>query len=113
MKMFSATMPTNSAASHSMVLIIRSMTLVARFVMAAPAGAFTSERGVVLLEAGLQTIHHHRWILGALLPAVAPLGVDRRDRLAPGVELLGRQLVDLVPRFGGDLGATGIFEVGP
>src|SRR6478752_2040085 len=106
MKMFNATIPTNMAASHSIVLIILSMTFSLRFVIASPPyarqSACRSQRGLVLGQAGLERVHHRLRVLAHLLHALGPLRLAGRRGLAPGVELLGRELVDLVAGLAGD-----------
>src|SRR5205085_3197439 len=103
MKMSAATRPTNTAAVHSMALMTRS-----------PKRRFMrSQRRLVLRQARAQGVEHLLRIGARLLRVGRPRGLDRGHRLAPRVDLLGRELRHLVPRRAGELGAAGGFEVGP
>src|SRR6478672_2629057 len=113
--MLRATRPTKMAASHSIVLMKRSAKFC--FFMASPGKARAALpcgrrgpgegrgllRGLVLDQARLQAFHHLLRILARLLHALGPLVLHRRHGLVPGLELVGRELVDLVAALGRDL----------
>src|SRR5437762_3406625 len=107
MKMSAATSPTKTAAVHSIALMTRSPK---RPVLRSAIG---SERRLVLREALVQRIEHLLRIGTRLLRVVGPGVLDRRDRLAPCVELIGREPDHLVARRAGELGAARGLEVGP
>src|SRR5262245_28972662 len=84
-KMLSATIPTNSAASHSIALMKRSPAAPFAAALSLVGDAISgSQRRVELGEAGLQRVEHGLRVLADLLDAFGPLRLDRRGRLAPG-----------------------------
>src|SRR6266852_9557431 len=120
-KMSMATMPTKIAASSSIASMNRSMRL--RRGGKLPPRALGSAtvsltqaglvRRLVLGQIGLERGQRLVGIDAGALGALGPLRGQRRRRLAPGGELLGGELIDLVSRFFLDLGAAGHFPFGP
>src|SRR3954463_2931225 len=113
-KMFSATMPTKVAAHHSIASMNRSIALrgSAAFGFAAASvviGLRTrrSKAGLVLRDRRLQRVHRLLGIAARLRDLLGPLSLQRRDRLAPGIGLLGAELVRLVAGQAGELRAAG------
>src|ERR1017187_8954575 len=76
-------------------------------------GECGSEAGFVFGQRLPQAVEHRFGVVADFAHAVGPLSLDRGDRIAPGSELVRRQLVDLVARLGEQLGVAGELEVGP
>src|SRR5207245_11413818 len=78
-----------------------------------PPTRHCSIRRLVLREAGLELLHHRIGIEAGLAHLGGPARLQRLRRLAPLVELAGRDGVDLVARFGLELGVAAILELRP
>src|SRR6266851_4122874 len=110
MKMSAATSPTNKAAIASIVSMMRSMTL--RFTTPSPRSVRPLQAGGVLGDAGLEFLVDLVRIAARLGDGVGPLLLQRRDHRLPGLELVGRQRVDLMTGCRQHLGPAGLLKVG-
>src|SRR4051812_19794749 len=98
--MLSATMPTKVAAHHSMASMMRSIAWrrgPARGLAASFMARVRSDARLVLRDRAAQRFHHPLRVDAGLRRAIGPRRLGGRDRLAPGIELLRRELVRLVP----------------
>src|SRR5262249_53176769 len=109
-KMSAATSPTNKAAIASIVSMMRSMTL--RFTAPPYGRPGASQAGAVLGDAVLELLVDLVRVAARLGHGVGPLLVQRGDHRLPGLELVGRQRIDLVPGRGEHLAPAGLLEVG-
>src|SRR3954447_22044403 len=106
--MSSATMPTKAAASHSIASMNRSMRW-RRSGADALMRQCSFREGTMLLQCNAQLRHHlvGVWHLGR------PFRLQRFGGFLPGGKLLRGQLIDVLPRHGGNPVAAAMLEIGP